>query len=130
MQVLLMFVIPIKVKWMGIIYVIYIIWDLIRYGSQYGWGYRMVIISSLMNVLIYFLMTRNLKRVHPKEVHRRKVYREQTRQPRGVTKHKCAICGRTELDSPDLEFRFCSKCEGNYEYCQDHLFTHEHRKAH
>ena len=33
-----------------------------------------------------------------------------------------------ESDDPTLEFRFCSKCEGNYEYCQDHLFTHEHIK--
>ena len=45
-----------------------------------------------------------------------------------ITKHKCAICGRTELDDPNLEFRFCSKCNGNYEYCQYHLFTHEHVK--
>ena len=37
-------------------------------------------------------------------------------------------CGRTELDHPELEFRYCSKCNGNYEYCQDHLFTHEHVK--
>ena len=41
---------------------------------------------------------------------------------------RCAVCGRTELDDPCLEFRFCSKCNGNYEYCQDHLFTHEHVK--
>ncbi|MBO6147191.1 MAG: hypothetical protein J6O70_06400 [Lachnospiraceae bacterium] len=45
-----------------------------------------------------------------------------------ITKHRCAICGRTELDGDLLEFRFCSKCAGNYEYCQDHLFTHEHVK--
>lgn len=44
------------------------------------------------------------------------------------TMHKCAICGRTEADDPNLEFRYCSKCEGSYEYCQDHLFTHIHVK--
>ena len=33
-----------------------------------------------------------------------------------------------ELDDDTLEFRFCSKCEGNYEYCMDHLYTHEHVK--
>ncbi len=37
----------------------------------------------------------------------------------GQTRHRCAVCGRTELDNPELEFRYCSKCEGNYEYCQD-----------
>ena len=34
-----------------------------------------------------------------------------------ITRHKCAVCGKTELDDDDLEFRFCSKCDGNYEYC-------------
>ncbi len=47
--------------------------------------------------------------------------------PRGAV-HRCAICGRTELDDPNLEFRYCSKCEGNYEFCQDHLFLHIHAK--
>lgn len=47
--------------------------------------------------------------------------------PNGA-RHKCAVCGRTELDDESLEFRYCSKCEGNYEYCQEHLFTHQHIK--
>lgn len=47
--------------------------------------------------------------------------------PNGA-RHKCTICGRTELDDENLEFRFCSKCEGNHEYCQEHLFTHQHIK--
>ena len=50
----------------------------------------------------------------------------QAQAMKNMPRHKCAICGRTEKDDPDLEFRYCSKCEGNYEYCQDHLFTHEH----
>ena len=47
--------------------------------------------------------------------------------PNGA-RHKCTICGRTELDDERLEFRYCSKCEGSHEYCQDHLFTHQHIK--
>ena len=43
-----------------------------------------------------------------------------------VTRHKCAICGKSEKDDPNLEFRFCSKCNGNYEYCSEHLYTHTH----
>ncbi len=46
----------------------------------------------------------------------------------GVMLHKCSICGRTNVTNPELVFRYCSKCEGNHEYCQDHLFTHEHVK--
>ena len=44
------------------------------------------------------------------------------------TGHKCAVCGRTDKDSPGMEFRYCSKCEGSYEYCMDHLYTHQHVK--
>jgi hypothetical protein len=43
-----------------------------------------------------------------------------------IAVHRCAVCGKTELDDPDMEFRFCSKCNGNYEYCRDHLYTHKH----
>ena len=51
------------------------------------------------------------------------IYRPAANTPR----HRCAICGRTEIDDDNLEFRFCSKCNGSYEYCSDHLYTHEHK---
>ena len=51
------------------------------------------------------------------------IYRGNGDQPR----HRCAICGRTEKDDDNLEFRFCSKCNGSFEYCSDHLYTHEHK---
>ena len=40
--------------------------------------------------------------------------------------HKCTVCGRTEVDSPDLEFRYCSRCNGYHCYCQDHISNHTH----
>lgn len=40
--------------------------------------------------------------------------------------HRCTICGRTDVSHPDLEFRYCSKCEGYYCYCQDHISNHTH----
>ena len=48
--------------------------------------------------------------------------------PEGITRHKCAVCGKTENDGEDLVFRFCTKCNGNYEYCNEHIYTHEHVK--
>ena len=124
MRIMLYFIIPIKMKWMAGIYAALIIYEMIISS----WGGRVAIIASVLNFLIFFFMTRNYRSVSPKEVHRKRTYRRQVQQPKGVTRHKCAICGRTELDDPNLEFRFCSKCNGNYEYCQDHLFTHEHVK--
>ena len=114
-------------KWMAVVYAVLIAINLILTS----WGGRIAIIMSILNFLIFFLSTRNYRRVSPKEIHRKQVFKAQMREPRRggmVTKHKCAVCGRTELDDPNLEFRFCSKCDGNYEYCQDHLFTHQHIK--
>ncbi len=125
MQVMLYFIIPIKMKWMAIVYGVLIVYNFV----MSGWAGRISIVMSMLSFIVFFLSTRNLKRYTPHEVHRRQKFKAQMREPRpgsGITKHKCAICGRTELDAPELEFRFCSKCEGNYEYCSDHLFTHQH----
>ncbi len=40
--------------------------------------------------------------------------------------HKCTVCGRTDADHPELEFRYCSRCKGYYCYCQDHISNHAH----
>ena len=118
----LYFIIPFKAKWLGIIDAVWMAFMFIASN----WAGKVAIIASLLNFLIFFFCTRNYQRISPKEIHRKHVYRQQMRQAQNVTKHKCAICGRTEKDGAQLEFRFCSKCEGNYEYCQDHLFTHQH----
>jgi hypothetical protein len=131
-QVMLMFVIPVKVKWLGVVYGIFLIVELFEYYSQgmYYWFAVAAIAASLLNFLIFYLQSRGHTPVNPKQVKRKMEFRQDIRRNArpGITKHKCAICGRTEQDDPSLEFRFCSKCNGNYEYCQYHLFTHEHRK--
>ncbi|MCR5234736.1 MAG: hypothetical protein K6E53_12665 [Lachnospiraceae bacterium] len=124
MQLLFMFLIPIKIKWLAIADVILLVYQIITNGFSVA----IAITASLLNFIIFFFGTRNYKYVSPSEIHRRQTFKRQTRQVNNVTKHKCAICGRTEKDGDNLEFRFCSKCNGNYEYCQDHLFTHPHVK--
>ena len=138
MTVLLMFVIPIKMKWMSIVYAALVIYDVARYFMNGAWFMALPIIASLLNFVIFFLGTRDFNRYNPKEIHRKNEFKRAVNggsktvpfpgNSNAVTKHKCAVCGRTEKDDPNLEFRFCSKCNGNYEYCQDHLYTHIHKK--
>lgn len=125
MQVLLFFIIPIRIKWLGILDAIMTVYTFFASGI----AYKIIIGASLLNVIVFFLATRDRVRMSPKQIRRRQVYRQEVKKGTGITRHKCAICGRTEKDG-DLEFRFCSKCDGNYEYCQDHLFTHEHVRHH
>lgn len=134
-QVLLMFIIPVKVKWLGILDGVMLAYDfLMAKDIVLGAGIviqtavliRIVIASSLLNFLIFFIRSRNRIHMTPKQMKRRMEFKQDVRRNSKITKHKCAICGQTEDDDPNLEFRFCSKCKGNYEYCQHHLFTHTH----
>lgn len=126
-QVYLYFLIPIKMKYMGYVYGFFLAVSVITGG----WADRISILASLMNFFVFFMLNKNIHRYSPRQVRRRREFKQNAAriQPKGqTTRHKCAVCGRTEQDGEHLEFRFCSKCEGNYEYCQDHLFTHQHKK--
>lgn len=123
-QVLLMFIIPVKVKWLGIIYAALLAFEFL--GSPFY--VKFVIGASLLNFVVFFFTSRNMMHLNPKQIHRRQEFKRDVRRNTGITKHKCAICGRTEVDSPQMQFRFCSKCDGNYEYCEEHLYTHTHIK--
>ena len=130
MRVLLYFVIPIKMKWMAFVYAAMILYDIFNYVRMGLWPMAVPIVASLLNFVILFFSTRDIGRYRPKEVRRRQNFKKAVNPSKvtTITKHKCAVCGRTERDGENLEFRFCSKCNGNYEYCQDHLYTHEHVK--
>lgn len=143
-QLYVMMLIPVKIKWLAIVDVIWLAYDFLSVGeilrepSQYGvsavvarnyvWGIRASIVFSVLNFIIFYFATRNYKRLSPKEYKRKKKYIRQVQMANPIREHKCAICGRTPESGEDLTFRFCSKCNGNYEYCQDHIFTHEHIK--
>lgn len=127
-QFLIYFIIPIKVKWLAILDGVLMVYGVIQYMRIGAYYMAAAILVAFANFLIFFLSSRNYKRFSPKQVKRRRRFKKQVRASAAGTRHKCVICGRTELDNPDLDFRYCSKCEGNYEYCSDHLFTHEHVK--
>ena len=186
MQVLLMFIIPIRVKWLGVIYAAFLAYDVIFSN----FAVRIAIIASLLNFIVLWVRSGSLRRLDPRQMKRQSDFRrgvrtgswqrgedgwmhasgngkagdegrrngtddarragrgqggETTGTGAGAQNgggedgrgrvihhefrqplHRCAVCGRTELDDPNLEFRYCSKCQGNYEYCMDHIFTHIH----
>lgn len=126
-QVYLMFVIPVKVKWMGVFYVVMMGAEFLLAAGPLAIFSRTAIGASLLNAAVFFFMSKNRMYLSPKQIKRRSEFKQKVKQgERPAGHHKCAICGRTEEDDPTLEFRYCSKCQGNYEYCQYHLFTHEH----
>ena len=136
-EVLLFFILPIKVKFLGIIYGAMLVYQfIVGYGTSsalfyYNLGIRFVITASLLNFVVFFFTSRRKVRRGPIRITRQQAakqqsFRHEAKKSGSITRHKCAVCGRTDETNPELEFRFCSKCNGNYEYCQDHLFTHTH----
>lgn len=127
-QFLLFFVLPIKAKWLAVAECAVYLYSFV-FGPL---STRLEIIMSLANVIIFILLTRNnnksSRRYAPEKIMRQQNFKKEAAKivTPGKARHRCAVCGRTELDDPNLEFRYCSKCEGDYEYCQDHLYTHKH----
>ena len=123
MSVLYAMIIPIKMKYLSILYIVIIAYYFI---NETFMG-RVNIAMSLVSFVIFYLSTKNFRKFSPKQMKRRRNYNRQVRTAKQENiGHRCVVCGRTDKDYPDLQFRYCSKCTGNKEYCQDHLFTHTH----
>ena len=127
---LLFYIIPVKAKWLGIFYAAVTaldVFQLLTSNTKGGFVWAIAIIISMLNFIIFFVFSHSIGKPSYKTYKRRAEFRRKASpkvQP--IYRHRCAICGRTERDGADLEFRYCSKCDGNYEYCSDHIFTHEH----
>ncbi len=117
-QFLAMFIIPIRAKAMAYIYIIVMAVQF-YIGSNVS---RLTIGLSILNFIVFYLATRNWNRAF--DVKRKQDFRVKIK-PAGHV-HRCCVCNRTEKDNPDLEFRYCSKCNGSFEYCSEHLYTHKH----
>ncbi len=134
MQVLLFFVIPIKMKWMALIDVALILVAVIQNLMYGSWVGALLPLASFVN---YFIFTWPFwgaklgvlrRRADPKVVNFKRVQKQAQKQAKatGGYRHKCAVCGITDADDPNMEFRYCSKCDGYYCYCMNHINNHVH----
>lgn len=133
-QMLLYGIVPIKVKWFawldGILFAEAIIEQLTS-GTPL---LALLPVVGIFNYLIFFwdelmsLLSRGKHRaahkMDPKTINFKKAQKEV--QNRKGYLHKCSVCGVTDTDQPDMEFRYCSKCNGYYCYCMDHINSHVH----
>lgn len=134
---LFMFIIPIRGKWMVFITFALYLLDVVEAFSSgfYGSAWIMVfmILAAVLDIVFFLLLTNYSGRKSRAFRKTQKAFKtmyasgtqtgaQNVRQPR----HRCAICGRTDISNPELDFRYCSKCAGNYEYCSEHLYTHVH----
>ncbi len=132
-RVLLFYIIPIKMKWLAIVDAAYFVYDI---AVNIGRGYGMMSFLPLVAVLNFFLFCGDdlFHTVMPRGRQRRQKtinFQREVRKIKYEQKHsgymrKCEVCGRTDTDYPDLEFRYCSRCAGVHCFCQDHINNHVH----
>jgi len=122
-QLMIFFYIPIKIKYLAIFYVVYLI---VTFGSVPLLG-LITIGGSVLNFVLFFAGDIIFRLTMGRRVHdNRKHFKQQI--PKWVVLHKCTVCGKTEIEDKNMEFRYCVDCDGDHEYCMDHLYTHEHIK--
>ena len=134
MQVLLFFVVPVKMKWMALLDVVLILVDAVSYISAGYWMLALVPVASFLNYFIFTWSFWSMKlgfarrKADPQVINFKKAQKavqKKAEETKGYL-HKCAVCGITDTEAPDLEFRYCSKCDGYYCYCENHINNHVH----
>ncbi len=107
------FILPVKIKWLALL-----AWLAYGYAFAVGsWNARLAILAAVGNFLLFF--AREIKdrittgRRHMQQQVRRTKLREEANEPR----HRCVVCGKTDLTHPREEFRYS---DDDQCYCSEH----------
>ena len=130
LQVLFFFIIPVKVKWLAWLDAALFAIDCANYLANGLWMLCLLPLVAVVNYVIFFWSDimecfGRVKYQTSRQTVNFKKATKQAREQKGYI-HKCAVCGKTDTDYPDEEFRYCSKCNGYYCYCSEHIHNHVH----
>lgn len=121
-QILIFFILPVKMK-----YLAWLNWGLFAFTIFTApLSQKITAIIALSNYFLFFArdIANDIKRKHKVHQNRRRFDNERIWAQESL--HKCHVCGITEKDDAKMDFRYCSKCDGSYEYCEEHLHNHQH----
>ena len=136
---LLMFIIPVKAWIFALVYLALVAWDCLQ-GSFFSLvalaNYFLFFGKDVLNV-IPMSWQANFRRLFRKKGTKPKQgktipfpsagsYQATTATVKAPYTHKCTICGKTDISNPEMEFRYCSRCQGFHCYCQEHIGNHTH----
>ena len=145
-QFLLLFIIPVKAWIFALFDLVLVIFGLV----VYPFPLNLFSVISIANYFLFFgkdvlnvipMSWRvNARRLFKKKGKKEKAapktgtipfpsagsYEATTAKPKAPYTHRCTVCGRTDISNPELEFRYCSRCNGYHCYCEDHISNHSH----
>ncbi|MGE4352778.1 MAG: rhomboid family intramembrane serine protease [Oscillospiraceae bacterium] len=131
MTVLLFFIIPVKMKWLAWIDAAFFALGVVT-GT---FPLNLLPIIAVFNFVLFcwddiIRYVRPYRNVNNKNTvnFRREVNRIRREENTRDYTRRCEVCGRTDKDHPELEFRYCSRCSGYHCYCTDHINNHIHHR--
>lgn len=136
-RVLLFFFIPMKMKWLAWVDAALFVYEIVSYLAMGVPGLALVPIVAMLNYFVFCggwlidmlrpgaVRQRTQQRTRTIEFKQAVRRAERDRENAPYTR-KCCVCGRTDTDYPDLEFRYCSRCAGYRCFCIDHINNHVH----
>ena len=132
MRILVLYIFPVKIKWVAWLNAAFFAYTLVTWIRDGAYAYAFLPIVAVANILlicgipgIRFARARAKSNV----INFKSEARRATRQAaEGGYRHKCEVCGHTDVTHPDLQFRYCSRCEGFHCYCEEHIEAHQHQK--
>ena len=125
MRLLLFFIIPVKIKWLAIVDAAFFVVSMIV-------GRTLFPLIAIGNFLLFFgyivwERTFGKRQSAPRTVQFKAAVRKAERAEKAQPyRHKCSVCGKTDVDYPNLEFRYCSRCVGYHCFCEEHINNHVH----
>lgn len=147
LRFLLYFIIPVKAKYFAWFYFAIMLYNLFH-GLAYmfrflgqgvvflEWLFPLIALANyflffgkdVMNVMPDFIRFRKQRKRQQKFARANPNWAEnyRSKEDKQPYHHKCTVCGRTDTEFPSLEFRYCSRCNGYYCYCMDHINNHVH----
>lgn len=126
-RVLLLYFIPVKLKYLAWFYMGWTVVELFLYRSFLPLvplaNYVLFFWNEIPGVLPFLKRAPNRPKQKPSPNWASGYQSKNGEKP---YRHKCTVCGRTDTEYPNLEFRYCSRCNGYYCYCMDHINNHVH----
>lgn len=127
-------IIPLKVKWLAWLDAAFFAYNIFFWLSNGDITYALMPLLAIFNYFLFFWDTLAGAAKYKKDsfAHRTskqtinfKKAQKDIKQRKGYL-HKCTVCGVTDADDPNMEFRYCSRCNGYYCYCMNHINNHTH----
>jgi len=128
LRILLFYVIPIKIKWLAIANAVFFVGSFILMLMARQFIEAFLPVIAIANYLLLCGLP-GVRFAQAKAKSNVVNFKSAVKSAQKTMpyRHKCEVCGKTDISDPQTQFRYCSRCEGFHCYCEEHIESHTHK---